>query len=378
MKTFTAKKQENQAESAAHSIIQRKKARKGVALVDNRSEPIQKKANNTGLPDNLKSGVENLSGYALDDVKVYYNSSKPAQLNAHAYAQGSHIHIAPGQEKHLPHETWHVVQQKQGRVQPTRQLKGKVQINDDAALEKEADVMGAMAIQLRVSTLTGNKKPTLSKASDPLLTLQRVHNGEVIQLGITDYLKAGVFEGQPIMHGIGLLGTAASFAYKSTIGHAVSATFHGLGAVHAIAKLVWDLYYKDGSEASKKKIARDIVNLLTGLGLTAGDIVALFHPIVGLVISTASNAARGVYPVKDLVTDDAGDDKKMVAGGNAAMNILISPLVVIGATLSKAPALSLLNIVTAMTNFLQGFYNTKKAVEEGTYKGRRPGYNQIA
>lgn len=108
-------------------------------------EPIQKKENKTGLPDPLKSGIEHLSGHSMDDVKVHYNSNQPAQLNAHAYAQGTDIHLGPGQEKHLPHEAWHVVQQKQGRVQPTKQLKSKVQINDDKDLEKEADVMGAKA-----------------------------------------------------------------------------------------------------------------------------------------------------------------------------------------------------------------------------------------
>lgn len=101
--------------------------------------------NNTGLPTQLKSGVENLSGFSLNDVKVHYNSPKPAQLHAHAYAQGTDIHVASGQEKHLPHEAWHVVQQKQGRVQPTKQLKGNVAVNDDVALENEADTMGAKA-----------------------------------------------------------------------------------------------------------------------------------------------------------------------------------------------------------------------------------------
>ncbi|WP_448699238.1 DUF4157 domain-containing protein [Mucilaginibacter sp. AW1-3] len=107
--------------------------------------PAQKKQNNTGLPDNLKSGVENLSGIDISDVKVHYNSSQPAQLNALAYAQGTDIHIGPGQEKHLPHEAWHAVQQKQGRVQPTRQMKQGVPVNDDKGLETEADVMGAKA-----------------------------------------------------------------------------------------------------------------------------------------------------------------------------------------------------------------------------------------
>lgn len=101
--------------------------------------------NPTGLPDKLKAGIEQLSGFAMDDVKVQYNSGKPAQLQAHAYAQGTHIHLAPGQQKQLPHEAWHVVQQKQGRVKPTLQLKNNVHINHDVRLEKEADVMGERA-----------------------------------------------------------------------------------------------------------------------------------------------------------------------------------------------------------------------------------------
>ncbi len=116
--------------------------------IENSSVTIQAKEtetiNKTGLPDRLKSGIENLSGYSMDDVRVHYNSQKPSQLQAHAYAQGTDIHIAPGQEKHLPHEAWHVVQQMQGRVKPTMQAQG-VAINDDHALEREADLMGLKA-----------------------------------------------------------------------------------------------------------------------------------------------------------------------------------------------------------------------------------------
>jgi len=161
--------QENTQESKQETVqrVQKESSTGGEAtIVDNRfataaqrklrvnmynrgskTQPIQKK-NKTGLPDHLKSGIENLSGYSMDDVKVHYNSSKPAQLQAHAYAQGTDIHLAPGQEKHLPHEAWHVVQQKQGRVKPTRQLKSNVNINDDTRLEKEADVMGDKCLGL--------------------------------------------------------------------------------------------------------------------------------------------------------------------------------------------------------------------------------------
>jgi hypothetical protein len=155
-----AQKKTSKKNSVANSLVLQQKSN-GTILEDNRSSsiiqqkkvdaiqsniPIQKKKNNTGLPDALKSGMENLSGHSMDDVKVHYNSPKPAQLNAHAYAQGTNIHLASGQEKHLPHEAWHVVQQKQGRVKPTLKTKG-VAINDDKGLEKEADVMGAKALQ---------------------------------------------------------------------------------------------------------------------------------------------------------------------------------------------------------------------------------------
>jgi hypothetical protein len=102
------------------------------------------RANSTGLPDNLKSGIENLSGMSMDHVKVHYNSLRPAQLFALAYAHGDDIHLAPGQEQHLPHEAWHVVQQAQGRVQPTLEV-GGTPVNDNPGLELEADVMGAHA-----------------------------------------------------------------------------------------------------------------------------------------------------------------------------------------------------------------------------------------
>ncbi|MES2041803.1 MAG: DUF4157 domain-containing protein [Pseudomonadota bacterium] len=104
--------------------------------------------NQTGLPDHLKNGIESLSGMSMDNVKVHYDSNKPAQLSALAYAQGRDIHLAPGQEQHLPHEAWHVVQQAQGRVKPTMQMKAGLAVNDSAALENEADMMGRKASSL--------------------------------------------------------------------------------------------------------------------------------------------------------------------------------------------------------------------------------------
>jgi hypothetical protein len=127
--------------------------------------PVQPPPNRTGLPDRLKAGVEALSGRSMEDVRVHRNSSEPAKLGALAYAKGSAIHLAPGQERHLPHEAWHVAQQRQGRVKATAQLKGEVGINDDAALEHEADVMGARAL--------GEQRPIIAAAAAPTTAVQR-------------------------------------------------------------------------------------------------------------------------------------------------------------------------------------------------------------
>lgn len=153
------------------ALIQRQSAKQahlktGVENNSNKQETQQK--NETGMPTDLKSGLENLSGQNLSGVKVHRNSSKPAAIQAHAYAQGQDIHLGPGQEKHLPHEGWHVVQQMQGRVKPTIQKKNAL-INDNAGLEREADVMGAKAIQMKASpnqNSSENTAPILQKRTN--------------------------------------------------------------------------------------------------------------------------------------------------------------------------------------------------------------------
>ncbi len=145
-----------------------------MGFVDNRPRAIyQRKENNTGLPDGLKAGVENLAGMDMSDVRVHRNSLKPAAVSAYAYTQGTDIHLGPGQERHLPHEAWHAVQQKQGRVTSTRQMKGGVNINDDAGLEKEANVMGQKSA--RFPNLTGSPPP----GGDSLTHRQPPVNGPV-------------------------------------------------------------------------------------------------------------------------------------------------------------------------------------------------------
>ena len=92
------------------------------------------------LPEPLKKSMENLSGADLSDVRVHYNSPLAGQQHAVDYAHGNDIHLAPGQERQLPHEAWHVVQQRQGRVSPT--ARSHIGLSDDAdTLATERDLL---------------------------------------------------------------------------------------------------------------------------------------------------------------------------------------------------------------------------------------------
>lgn len=78
-------------------------------------------AGGAGLPDTLRSSMEQQFGTDLSDVKILNNSCLPKTMGAQAFTTGSNIHFAsgaydphsPAGKKVLAHEVWHVVQQKQ-------------------------------------------------------------------------------------------------------------------------------------------------------------------------------------------------------------------------------------------------------------------------
>lgn len=131
---------QNSAATQSLRMLQRRANQSAISAARETSD-------NSGVPARLRAGIEAMSGVSLKGVRVHRNSPKPAQLRAHAYAQGRDIHLAPGQDQHLPHEAWHVVQQATGRVRATG-AEGDQPINDDPGLEREADQMGARALSL--------------------------------------------------------------------------------------------------------------------------------------------------------------------------------------------------------------------------------------
>lgn len=99
--------------------------------------------NRTGIPQQLKERMEQNTGLSFDNVRVHYNSSLPKKLDALAYTKGNQVEIGPGQERHLPHELGHVVQQKLGLVRANAMHPSGAALNTDAGLERQADEIGA-------------------------------------------------------------------------------------------------------------------------------------------------------------------------------------------------------------------------------------------
>ena len=112
-----------------------------------------KPANLTGIPVQLKREMERRSGLSFDDVRVHYNSDMPARIGALAYTQGNRVHIGPGQERHLPHELGHVVQQKLGIVQDGKTMAAGRKLNTDPVLERQADDFARGNVPIRQALL---------------------------------------------------------------------------------------------------------------------------------------------------------------------------------------------------------------------------------
>lgn len=136
------------------NIVQRAEDDEDDLLQGKFEQPAQRaeSANETGIPDSVKQRMEDSFGTDFSGVRVHPESSKAPEVGALAYTQGTDIHFAPGQFKPdtsagqqlLGHELAHVVQQAEGRVQPTTEIAG-MPVNDNESLEREADALGAKA-----------------------------------------------------------------------------------------------------------------------------------------------------------------------------------------------------------------------------------------
>lgn len=144
--TRSEDQQRRAVQTASRAQRARQATRDSLTLAGNRTISRIVQTDPNRLPGGLRARLEGLSGISLGDVRVHRGSPEPDRLNAFAFTQGASIHLGAGQEEHLAHEAWHVVQQKQGRVPVTGEAGGRP-LNHSQALEDEADSMGARARQ---------------------------------------------------------------------------------------------------------------------------------------------------------------------------------------------------------------------------------------
>lgn len=98
----------------------------------------------------VRERMERSFGADFSGVRVHVGR-EAASLGALAYTQGSDLHFAPGQyqpnspsgQRLIGHELTHVLQQRAGRVRGAQGMGGR--FNNDPALEREADDLGARA-----------------------------------------------------------------------------------------------------------------------------------------------------------------------------------------------------------------------------------------
>lgn len=152
--------------------------------VQRQEAPPAASSGGRALPGPVRGKMEAAFGSDFSGVRVHEGPQAEA-MGAVAYTQGPHIHFAPGAydpdsqrgQELLGHELTHVVQQSQGRVAAGAQAKG-APINSDAALEREADELGARAARGQPA-VSGGGNPAIGPGAGSVV--QRKTGGELIK-----------------------------------------------------------------------------------------------------------------------------------------------------------------------------------------------------
>ncbi|HAS44340.1 MAG TPA: hypothetical protein DCS93_27935 [Microscillaceae bacterium] len=175
-----------QTKESSKPPIQTKEGRKGPIKAKQR--PVQRKTKDA----HILANVGHLMGTNISDTKINYNSKKPAAEGAEAIAQHKTIDLAPNKNHHLPHEATHIAQQAKGMVKPTGSP-----LNDNPALEKQADMVGARAAAMSTSPIqmAQSEPATRSNASSPSAVVQRAEAEPQMTLyeNRVEALRSGLF-----------------------------------------------------------------------------------------------------------------------------------------------------------------------------------------
>lgn len=164
--------------------IQRKQSHESLTGERN----VDATSSGAALPEEIRAKMEDVLGMDFSAVRVH-EGPQAASVGALAFTRGTDIFFAPGQyqpqsqrgQELLGHELTHVRQQASGVVGTSRDA-GGVSINDDAGLEREADIMGAQAA--RSTGTTQNHR--VRDRSSHILSARAPNTGDHIQRKIVN------------------------------------------------------------------------------------------------------------------------------------------------------------------------------------------------
>ena len=253
------------APSSGQPPVQREAAGEAVS----QATPMPASGSGRPMPEAVQAKMEHALGADFSAVRIH-EGPRASALGARAYTQGTDIHFAPGQydpgsrrgQELMGHELTHVVQQSQGRARVPTQVQGMA-INDDAALENEADVLGARAARGASSAPAAARSPAAP-------AIQRKPSGAApVQMagGETLLAVAASMIGQTFASGAAAAAAIAAYVGVSTTTVYLTVSTGGLG-IAAIAALL--LEYRSGEKQEDPDLAalqepqQAILTLLAG------------------------------------------------------------------------------------------------------------------
>jgi hypothetical protein len=257
------------------------------------------------LPGDLQASMGRSFDADFSAVRIH-QGGEAARLGALAYTQGTDIHFSPGQyapdtaggRQLIGHELAHVVQQANGSVTPTLQMKSAgLALNDDRGLEQEADRAGARAARGEPSGMSAGGRTLTAGGSAPV----QMNVGETL-LGIA----ASVLDHTVDSAAAAAAALAAYFNISTTTVYLVAAA--GLAITAAIA-LLQRYQRREVPEDPDHAVLSIHVPLITGLIAAATPVPNL----VGQLITRDWYKADSLTWAKKLklfglVANQLGDD----------------------------------------------------------------------
>lgn len=242
--------------------------------------------------------VRSMEHGAVDNVRVHNNSARAAEFFGRSFTHRSDPHFPrPLEEDRIPHEAWHAVQPRLGRVRPTVQLKLAVGPANDH-YEQEADRVAASVMSesgtpqiqrqeeedetIQTKSLASTITPLIQRQSEETdeetPVQRRSYGGQPnVESGLEDVIGRTRGGGQPLPDGL-LMRMEKSFGadFSGVRVHANSESDSLNRSLHARAFTTGhDMFFRRGeynpdSRRGQELIAHELTHVVQQNGGTSG------------------------------------------------------------------------------------------------------------